>query len=125
MSMERLKQFTYDVLVPQGYSMSFQEPSVEELDVLIAVANKAKEELLATQNTNCDKQAKYQLIALLAELTDLVESGDIDEEEYDQCWDIKQRMWEYTSFDWYDPDTSYKEDVLSFYHAAKEHIEEL
>ena len=61
---------------------------------------------------------------LLSELTCLVNNEYIQwEEKYDSCWEIKNKMWKYTSFNWYDPDTSYEEDVLEFYYAAKYHIE--
>lgn len=64
---------------------------------------------------------------IFKKLTNIVES-DLD-------WDVKfdlvfsknisQKMLSIYSFEWYDPDTSYCEDVMAFYRAAKEKNESL
>lgn len=54
MTITRLKDFIYNTLIPEGYNMSFEQPTVQDLDTLIEIANSAKEELLVAENTSQD-----------------------------------------------------------------------
>jgi len=123
MTIVRLKGFIYTTLVPEGYNMSFKHPTVQDLDTLIEIANSAKEELLVADNGLQDFEDKEMMESLLFKLNKVIEDDADWEDKYDKCWGIKDKMFEYTHFSWYDPDTSYEEDVLAFYQAAKDHIE--
>lgn len=119
MSQQKLKQYLYNTVIPEGYGMSMIELDEGQLDKLITLAKEVKGNLTK-------KGAKGQkLKALLSELTHLVEvSNSAWDTKYKICWQIKDRMFRVLSFDWYHPDCDYEDDVRAFYNAAKENIEE-
>ena len=124
MYMERLKSLIYNTIIPTGYGMSFESPTVDVLDELIAIATKAKGELLTANNTLEDACAGDKLEYLLYKLGKLILHNRSWEDPYFKCWEIKDSMFELTTFSWDDPDTSYEADVNAFYSAAKAHIED-
>ena len=46
------------------------------------------------------------------------------EEKYELIFspEISQKVFEIVRFDYYDPDTTYEEDVMAFYNAFKQHL---
>ena len=126
MSMQRLKSIIYEQIVPEGWGMSFEEPSVAVLEELIEIATNAKAELLNAQNEIAEVNAtKLHLTHWLLLLDSLIDGPATWERKYDECWLIKDEMFKLTTFDWYDPDCDYEDDVRAFYRAAKDHIEGL
>lgn len=121
---ERLKDYIYSEVINEGYSMNYVYPTVASLDKLISFALSAKEELLAEESISQSKDIiTDKLEYLLYKLEKLVNNDNLGwDEKYNKCWCIKDDMFELTSFEWYDPDMGYEEDVMAFYRAAKENI---
>ena len=120
-----LKNFIQTVLVPEGYSMSFAEPSIDQLETLIEIATTAKEELEDIEYEVESAKDKEQMEFLLFELDTLINSDKEWEDKYDLCWCIKDKMFRISAFSWDDPDCDYSDDVYAFYSAAKRHIGEM
>ncbi len=125
-SMSKLKDFTYGTLVPFGFSMEFNNPSVAELDTLIELASACKVELLKQENKASQEFSdKEMLLIFLGRLTRLINDDCLNwSEKYDKCWEIKDQISVYLDIDWCDPDMDYEDDVMAFYNVAKEQIED-
>jgi hypothetical protein len=121
----KLKNFIQDVLVPEGYSMSFADTTVAQMETLIEIATDAKEELESAENSLQDDDDKDRMEFLLLKLKKLIESDLEWSEKYSKCWVIKKHMFKVSAFSWDDPDCGYDYDVYAFYSAAKRHIREM
>lgn len=117
--MTKVKDYIHSTLITDGYSISYVELEEHHLKELIS---RCEQDLEALSN-NCHADT---LEGLLRELTHIKNSSVLGwDDKYDICWKIKDKMFEVCSFEWYDPDTSYEEDFMAFYLAAKEYIGEL
>lgn len=123
--MERLKQFILSDIVPQYYSMGFQEPTLATLEQLIEFATIAKEWLITTQNEYTEAEDKDKLDYLLYKLDKLIISDKDWEAKYDECCDIRKKMYRISAFSWYGSDTGYEAAIRVFYRDAKKHIDGL
>ena len=118
--MNKLKDFIAETLYPYEGYMEWREPTMADLEKLIELATDAKEEL---QNSPDNKNT---LRGLLYDLRCLIENPHIDwQSKFDGCWLIEAKMKQLTTIEWDDPDTGGLEDVMAFYEAAKNHIENL
>lgn len=124
MTIQRLKDFTYNTLVPEGYGMSFKQPTVQDLDTLIEIANSAKEELLVAENSSQDVEDKVDMERLLSHLYNTVQDDVSWEHTYALCQDIKKKMFRIDAF-FFDGNINLSDEqyVMSFYNTAKRHIE--
>tara|TARA_R110000851_G_scaffold113946_1_gene238810 strand:- start:110 stop:484 length:375 start_codon:yes stop_codon:yes gene_type:complete len=122
MTIQRLKDFTYNTLVPEGYSMSFKQPTVQDLDTLIEIANSAKEELILDEDASKDVEDKVkdELHYLLYKLDHLVHNCHDLDYINDEMSIIKDDMFELTFFK---GSLDGIDSPQAFYNAAKRHIE--
>lgn len=60
---------------------------------------------------------------LMTELLDGVAPEDYDE-IWDEFWGLSKRVSHYASIEWYDPDTTYYEDITARYSAISEYLDE-
>jgi hypothetical protein len=57
--------------------------------------------------------------------TEIIIESDLSwEEKYDKIFsnEISRRVYSMTSHNWYDPDTTYEEDVMAFYNSFTEYL---
>lgn len=73
----------------------------------------------------CEDVAGDVLENLFQEMKTLVEDPNTDfSDKWDDFWELSSDISDIVLIDWYDPDTTYEEDIMARYRAVKEHIEE-
>lgn len=123
MTIARLKDFTYNTLVPQGYQMVFEQPTVQELDTLIEIANSAKGELLVANNVLQDFEDKERMEFLLFKLDKIIKCGESWEYKWNISETLRYKMSSLSPFVWDASWSGARQNILEYHLAAKRHIE--
>lgn len=114
MNHTKLKDFLYTKLL-DGYSVEFADFTQQDMGYLQELANE-------TSNDNLVEIK--ELFGLMTLYVDIAKRKDDFNYIWDDFWGLSGKISNYVTISWYDPDTSYEEDIMARYDAIKSYIEE-
>lgn len=114
MNQNKLKDFLYTKLL-DGYSVVFSDFTQQDMIYL---------QELASETSSDNLVEIKKLFGLMSLYVDIAKRKNDFNYIWDDFWELSDKISKYVTIDWYDPDTSYEEDIMARYNVIESYIEE-
>jgi hypothetical protein len=121
---QKFKSYIIGNIVVEGWGINFCEMSEEMLADLSTKCLELKAELEQSRTFSAGNGG--DLLSSVKELKELVYNENLDwDDKYNEVFgNLNTKIENFIGVDYYDPEGSYEEDVMAYYHAVKSHIED-